>query len=251
MTKSDVERSKRKKNSLQDDPVTHGILRAVSLRRIRPGTKLGEDMLAQLFNSNRMHIRQVLAYLASLNIVTLLPNRGAFLARPTVEEAREIFAARRMIEPPTVAALISRIDDEDIALLRSYEKDGAAAAETADRWDMLSVTGNLHVLIARLAGNAVVAEMLEDLVLRTSLAIAEYEKHDAHDCSSHAHSDLIDLIAARDQQGAVALMLHHLHEMEARLNLDAPRPEQDLQAAFMSIEDEPRQARSGRTSSSH
>jgi DNA-binding GntR family transcriptional regulator len=206
-------------------------------------------MLAQLFNSNRMHIRQVLAYLASLNIVTLLPNRGAFLARPTAEEAREIFEARRMIEPQTVAALISKIDDDGIALLRTYEKHGAMAEETADRWDMLSVTGNLHVLIARLAGNAVVAEMLEDLVLRTSLVIAEYETHDAHDCSSHAHSDLIDLIAARDQPGATALMLQHLREMEARLNLDAARPELDLQAAFMSIEEEPRQARSGRASS--
>src|SRR5258708_39367867 len=83
--------------SRDEAPVVRGILQAISQKRLRPGTKLGEDRLARAFGTTRIHIRQVLAHLASRGIVTHYPNRGAFLYRPTVEEAREMFAARRVL----------------------------------------------------------------------------------------------------------------------------------------------------------
>nr|WP_245153484.1 hypothetical protein [Allopusillimonas ginsengisoli] len=65
-----------------------------------------------------MKIRQVLARLAHEQIVTLVPNRGAYVARPTVEDAREMFETRRLIEPPLVGKLRRQASPENIALLR-------------------------------------------------------------------------------------------------------------------------------------
>ena len=78
--------------SMDDDPVVQGILTAISQKRLKPGAKLGEDKLASAFGTTRIHIRQALAHLASRKVVMQFPNRGAFVYRPTWEEAQEIFA---------------------------------------------------------------------------------------------------------------------------------------------------------------
>jgi DNA-binding GntR family transcriptional regulator len=49
--------------SMDADPVVQGVIKAISLKRIRPGAKLGEDQLVEAFGTNRIHIRHVLAYL--------------------------------------------------------------------------------------------------------------------------------------------------------------------------------------------
>ena len=51
--------------SMDDDPVVQGIMTAISQKRLEPGAKLGEDRLARAFGTTRVHIRQVLAHLAS------------------------------------------------------------------------------------------------------------------------------------------------------------------------------------------
>src|SRR3954471_7359189 len=79
--------------SMDDDPIVHGILTAISQKRLKPGAKLGEESLSRAFGAARIHVRQALAHLAARKVVTQFPNRGAFIARPTWQEAQEIFAA--------------------------------------------------------------------------------------------------------------------------------------------------------------
>src|SRR3954469_11136013 len=92
--------------SMDDDPVVQGILTAISQKRLKPGAKLGEDRLAEVFGTTRIHNRQALAHLASRKVVVQFPNRGAFVYRPTWEEAQEMFAARSVIEAATVSAVV-------------------------------------------------------------------------------------------------------------------------------------------------
>ena len=86
------------------------ILQAVLEHRLPPGTKLVEDRLAELFDTSRAQVRDVLARLADEGVVTIIPNRGACIASPTAEETREVFEARRLIEPALVRRLIALRD---------------------------------------------------------------------------------------------------------------------------------------------
>ena len=70
---------------------------AIVERRILPGVRLVEDQLAEVFDVSRMRIRSVLQSLARDKVVTLHRNRGAVVAYPSVREAKEVFAARRLI----------------------------------------------------------------------------------------------------------------------------------------------------------
>jgi DNA-binding GntR family transcriptional regulator len=212
--------------TMDDDPVVQGILKAISQKRLRPGLKLGEASLADAFRTTRIHVRQVLAHLASRHIVTQYANRGAFVGRPTVEEARDILAARHVVEAATVSAAIDRLDASAKERLKQHMRR-ERAHDRGDRWASLSLTADFHVLIAELAGNMVTLDIAKELMLRTSLAIATFEVPGSADCSPDAHPHIADLILARDKSGALAAMSRHLDEIEQRLRLGAPERDPD------------------------
>jgi DNA-binding GntR family transcriptional regulator len=221
--------------TMDDDPVVQGVIKAISLKRIRPGAKLGEDQLSKAFGANRIHVRHVLAYLGSRGIVTQYPNRGAYVSEPSLAEARQVFHARRVLERAAIEALIPRLTEADIRELREHiEREGAHPSH--DRWNTLSLTGDFHALIGRLSGNAVLAKFLDELVLRTSLIIAAFEPAGSADCSYDAHPAIAERVIARDLPGALAAMDAHLDAMESRLPLDAaPEPPASIASVFAEL----------------
>lgn len=221
--------------TMDDDPVVQGILKAISQKRLKPGTKLGEDALAQVFETTRIHIRQVLAHLVSRHIVTHFPNRGAFIYRPTVQEARDIFAARRVLETTTVATVMDKLDADMRRKLKQHISR-ETGHDRNDRWASLALTADFHILIAELAGNSVLLDFAKELMLRTSLAIATFEVPGSPDCSPDAHPVITDMILAGDKAGALAAMNRHLDEIEHRLHLGATAPDpDDIVAIFQDI----------------
>ena len=72
------------------DEIVEKIFAAILEHRLAPGTKLGEDRLATIFGASRAKIREVLAKLAHEQVVELIPQRGAFVARPSIEQAWRI-----------------------------------------------------------------------------------------------------------------------------------------------------------------
>ncbi|WP_158818425.1 GntR family transcriptional regulator [Methylocapsa sp. S129] len=205
--------------TIDRDPVLQGILKAISLKRLRPGMKLGEIELASVFGTNRTHIRQVLSHLGSLDLVTLIPNRGAFISQHSADEARAIFEARKILERAAISGAIDNLTVETARTLRQL-----VAAERShahhDRWEGLDFSAGFHVEIARLAGNPVLVKFMEELALRTSLLIAQFEPAGGEDHCPDAHPGIADRILARDKVGAVGAMEKHLAEMQARLRLD-------------------------------
>lgn len=86
------------RSGTQDDIVYAHIFEAILEQRLAPGTKLSEEALGEIFGVSRTIIRRALSRLAHESVVLLRPNRGAVVASPTVEEARQVFFSRRMVE---------------------------------------------------------------------------------------------------------------------------------------------------------
>jgi DNA-binding GntR family transcriptional regulator len=118
------------------------------------------------------------------------------------------------------------LDDAAIATLTDHMKR-EAAHDRNDRWVSLSLTAEFHILIARLAGNAVLLEIARELMLRTSLAIATFEIPDSPDCSPDAHPGICELILAGNKPAALDAMAHHLDDIEGRMKPDGSRPDPD------------------------
>lgn len=209
------------------------ILRAVLEHRLPPGTKLVEDRLAELFETSRAQVRDVLARLGNEGIVRMVPNRGAFIAAPSVHETREVFEARRLIEPALVRRLIGRRDPGAITVLREIVAAEEAARTRQDRPTIVRLSGEFHMALARCAGNRPLEQTMRGLASLTVLAIFLYDAPHATACRDDEHAQLLAAIAARRVERAAALMLDHLDHIESSLDL-SPRSDApvDLAAAL-------------------
>ncbi|MDC7787618.1 GntR family transcriptional regulator [Rhodoplanes sp. TEM] len=223
------------RTTLDQDPVVQGILKAISLKRLRPGMKLGEIELASAFGTNRTHVRQVLSHLGSRDLVTLIPNRGAFVSQCSPEEARAVFDTRKILERAAISAALDHFTPDmarDLSRLVALEKSHSHN----DRWDGLDLSASFHVEIARLSGNPVLVKFMEELTLRTSLIIAQYEMPGSEDRCPEAHPGIAERILARDKAGAIAAMDRHLADMQARLKLDGRgESDADIAAIFQDL----------------
>ena len=202
------------------DDIYEQIVSAIFEHRLQPGTKLGEDRLAAIFGVSRSRIRLVLMRLAHEQMVRLEPNRGAFVAAPTPEEARHVFEARRLIEPGIVRRLIDTLPANGLARLRALTRDEGKARERGDRRAIIRLSGEFHVLLAELAGNPVLARTMREMASLTCLIIFLYDSPSIPSCHGDEHADIVAAIAAADSARAVRLMSHHLDHVEQTLALN-------------------------------
>ena len=85
--------------------IVDSITAAIVERRLMPGTKLSEQKIADIFQVSRTLVRQALNQLSRDRLVKLSPARGASVATPSVEEARQVFQVRAMLEGAMVRQL--------------------------------------------------------------------------------------------------------------------------------------------------
>ena len=202
------------------DAIHQRVLTAIVEHRLPPGTKLGEERLAKVFGVSRTQIRQVIERLSHDSIVTVQPNRGAFVSSPTVEEAREVFAARRLIEPDLIRQAIRRAGPAEIRRLRDHVKSESDARAANDKRAVVRLSGEFHQLIADIAGNRFLAKTMRELEALTCLVIILYDAPNMPACPYHEHSDLVDAAEARDEARAASFMVEHLRHVEASLDFD-------------------------------
>jgi len=215
------------------DAIHQRVVLAIVEHRLPPGTKLGEEKLAKVFGVSRTQIRQVIERLAHDSIVTVQPNRGAFVSSPSVDEAREVFAARRLIEPDLVRHATAKATAADIQRLRDHVAQESAARAANEKRAIIRLSGEFHQIIADIAGNRFLARTMRELETLTCLVIILYDAPNVPACPYHEHSDLVDAIEARKADRAAALMVEHLRHVEASLDFErGDDGEVDFEAVF-------------------
>ncbi|HOV18295.1 GntR family transcriptional regulator [Ottowia sp.] len=214
------------------DQIAQALTHAIVEHRLQPGARLVEQTLADHFQVSRTLVRQALFLLSEKRLVRLEPSRGAFVASPSVDEARQVFAVRRMLEIELTRAFVRAATPERIADLREHvarEQAAVAREDVADRTELL---GDFHVRMAELIGNEVLAQVLRELLARCAIATLMYQSTTAAHDSSAEHAALVECFAAGDVTQAVRLMRAHLDHVEAGLNLEQPVPTFDIQQAL-------------------
>jgi DNA-binding GntR family transcriptional regulator len=215
-----------------NDEIYEKIYGAIVEHRLHPGTKLGEDRLANIFGVSRARIREVLTRLAHEQIVNLFPQRGAFVAKPTPEQAMDVFEARRLIEPALLRRLIHTLTPEKVARLRQHQELELDARRRDDKHAVVRLSGEFHQLLGVLAGNTALARSIRELSMLTCLIIVLYDAPTASSCRADEHTAIVDAIAKRDAARAEKLMLGHLDHIESSLKLDSSTEEVDLEAVL-------------------
>lgn len=212
--------------------IVESLTRAIVEHRLHPGTKLAEQKLADHFGVSRTLVRQALFQLSQNRLIRLEPARGAFVAAPSVEEARQVFAVRRMLEVEMARAFAQQVTPAKIKALRDHVAQERQAVDNEDVPGRTELLGDFHVRMAELMGNEVLAELLRDLISRCALITLMYQSTNAAEHSNEEHADIVKALAARDEALAVRLMNEHLLNVEEGLTFDRQVPTNDLSAAL-------------------
>jgi DNA-binding GntR family transcriptional regulator len=202
------------------DTVVHAILD----RALDPGTKLPEEVFCSHYGVSRTIVRVAIHRLQQDRLVDVQPYKGCFVVIPDLQEAGDIIAARKAIEPYVIKRLVEVATDTDLAALASHVDAEDSAYHRNDQREALRLSGQFHILLSDLADNRVLGVYIRNLICRSALVIATYSDVTAC-CKAHDHRRLVDLLVTRDAAAAVQQMERHLDDIEHDLLQDKKNEE--------------------------
>ncbi|XAH25802.1 GntR family transcriptional regulator [Xylophilus sp. GW821-FHT01B05] len=206
--------------------ISSRIIEAVMAQKLAPGTRLGEQQLAVLFDCSRTIVREALTRLSTRGIVTVSARRGWFVVEPSQDEAREAFEARRVIELGLIRQM-PRIGKDAIRQLKQHLQREKAAVRGSDVGARSFLLGDFHVCLADCLGNHLLADTLRDFTARTTLIAMLYQSsHDAaQSCEDHVR--IVAALEVGDTALAEQLMSEHIGTVQAALRLKPVATEED------------------------
>lgn len=204
------------------DTIHRALSTAILARELTPGTKLSEQTIGGLFSVSRTIVRAALNRLHSESLVEFRPNRGAFVASTTPAQARQVFEARNALESEIFRKLATMVTDKQIALLEQHLQQERQIAPH-DHTRALLLSGDFHMLAARMAGNDVLAGFLKSLISRTSLILAQHSAHLESNCSVDEHAGALEALRARDPDASAKAIVKHLQQVFERTDIVRPR----------------------------
>ena len=208
-------------SSTKPEAIAERIRAAILEHRLAPGAKLTEAQLCEVFGVKRGPIRQALALLSTACLVDLEPNRGAFVASPSLQEVHEVFEMRRIIELAVVDKICASQGSRRLKNIGGMIARERKAFESRDFPAWIRLSGEFHTELASLTGNTVLCNCLNGLVARSTLISALYESLGRSPCSFEDHEAILAALDAGDAKTAGALMSRHLQSVELKM-LDRP-----------------------------
>lgn len=211
------------------ESIAQDITSAIVEKRLPPGTWLREEALGRVYTVSRTKIRAALLMVSRDKLIEIIPGKGAFVSRPTVQEAREVFALRRILEGEVVRLFVASARPKDYQRLEqhiSFERttlQGSAIGTVREK-----LLGDFHVVLAEATGNKTLAELVRELVARSSLIAMLYHSSNDPHCSSNEHSDFLRVCREGDVEAAVACMNEHLWRIEQNLQLDSEQTSRQM-----------------------
>jgi DNA-binding GntR family transcriptional regulator len=205
---------------------------AIYEHRLPPGTKLPEVDLCHIFDVTRGAVRKVLHRLAAEQLIELIPNRGAFVAKPTIEETRAVYELRRILEAGVVRGLARHAPHPWLDDLRRQIADEREANRVGDTPTYIRLAGKFHLDLAAATGNPALVQHLKRVVAQTSLMVALYDVPGTNTCSFHEHLEILEAIERADYARAERLMDEHLVGCERQLRLNVEPQPVDLRHAL-------------------
>jgi DNA-binding GntR family transcriptional regulator len=224
--------------TIEESRVASAIAEAIFEHRLPPGTKLPEADLCRIYGVSRGVVRKVLSRLAGEQLLDLIPNRGAFVAKPSVDETRDVYELRRILETGVVRSLArqsahaARPEPRWLYDLRTQIADEREANRAGDTPRYIRLAGQFHLDLAVVTGNAALVAQLKRVISQTSLMVALYDVPGTTTCSFHEHLEILGAIEAGHYDVAERLMDEHLVALERQLRLGETAQPVDLERAL-------------------
>jgi DNA-binding GntR family transcriptional regulator len=185
---------------------------------IPPNTRVKIDSLAVTLGVSNTPIRQALGRLESDGLVSKEPFRG-FVASGVLDqgEVRDVYEVRLLLEPTLADHAASRATRADATAMRELVKAAQTAATGEEQAALVAADRDLHMLIAKVAGNTAACDVLERLLVKSGSFASMYAVPEAVTKTAREHSAIVSAIAKGDVERAESAMRTHLTNALARM----------------------------------
>lgn len=217
------------KSASRSLPVYEALRTAIIEQALKPGVKLPEDSIGETFGVSRTIVRNALVRLDAEGLVDMQPNRGAFVAVPTAEEAQDVFDMRRCLEREVMQRLCRMDPGPIVAALNAHIAEERRYLDS-DKTRSIRLAGEFHIVLAEQTGSQVLSNYVNEIVSRCSLIMARFAQSHSAQCGLEEHTGIVEAIRDRDPEAAMARMESHLHSVQGRALLK-PDPDREEDVA--------------------
>ncbi|BDZ55004.1 GntR family transcriptional regulator [Agromyces marinus] len=171
-----------------------------------PGHKLRQETLAESIGVSRLPVRSALIQLESDGLVEFHDRRGAVVKSLSVEQAREVYHLRILLETEALRSSMGEMSDARLERLRMLGRTADAEQEGAD---FVEARTAFYAELYDATRRPIQWELIDQLRLKVGRYMLGWRLvgDDAH---QHSHDELTDAVAAGDADAAVELLRHHL-----------------------------------------
>lgn len=220
--------------TLTVEQIAERIWLSIADRRLRPGMRLKEIELAEVFGVSRARVRQVLAMLERDGLVVIESNKGAVVAKPSVDDAKDIFHIRSAVEQRVLERLNGQLDAAKLTEMFEHVAKERIANNSNNQREIIKLSGGFHVMLAEMAEAEFLCGLMRDLISRTSLITAAFRDSNKHNCGPDEHEEILQHLKNGDLETAKKAMADHLEHVESELRLLQDRaPPKSLRDALV------------------
>ena len=168
-----------------------------------PGQRLGEELLAALFDVSRTPVREALLRLETTGLAHRVPRRGLIVARITPQEIVEVYVVRENLDGLAAHLAAQVATPSDVATLIAINEEFARAVRAGDVVAMADLNLQFHEAIAHIARNSLLSQFLMQIhhhVRRIPGTTFQHPGRAA--CAVEEHASIVEAIQARDAERA-------------------------------------------------
>ena len=204
------------RSSLRND-IAATLQAAIVAGEMVPGVTYSAPQLARQFGVSATPVREAMLDLVKEGLVTTIRNKGFQVVELSDQQLDELTELRLLIEVPTVGKIAATGLSPGVAdQLRQLATDIERAGDERDFVDHNKTDMRFHELLLSQSDNAELVRIVMSLRRRSRLyGVAELADRDELAPTLREHTELIDLIEARDVVGAERLMAQHVGHVRA------------------------------------
>jgi len=196
---------------------------AIEAREIEMGAPLPENHLAREIGVSRTPIREALRSLEQDGYVKIIPQKGAFVSEISLEDLKEIYDIRKLLEPFAALSAVNRIPEEEIDEMERGWKvlKKAAMAGEVDLTRVSEMDLLLHMTITKYATN----KRIGAIISTYHAQIKRFQKLSAQSLSNihetiGQHLEILEKLRERDARGLSSLLYEHIAKSESNIMKD-------------------------------
>ena len=178
---------------------------------LKKGDRITEEPMCQAMGVSRTPLREALRILSSEGLINQIPNKGAYVAQPSIKDIGEMFYVMSILEAACARVCAEKLDDAGLKRLDGLYRKLEEHCQAEDREKYMAVNHSFHSLVQELSGNKVLCEVINGL--RQKILLYRYRQiyqPNRLKESMQEHRDLQQAFRERNPEAAERFMQEHL-----------------------------------------